>query len=352
MLYITEKEIKQILSEDVLKVCQILEKTFLSIHRKEYSLGGSNSASHGLRLQYTRENQHNTFIAMPGYIGAPFNISGIKWHGPLTKVSDSSRDSQYSLILNDPDTGIPVSIMSANTITDYRTAAVSLLAASKIAQPDSKYLGIIGPGKINRILTIGLLHKFKNITKILIKGRGAESTKLFVESIKNIFPEVICQICETTDQVCELSDIVSINTGFNFEKISDMPMIRTKYVKSNSLYLCSAFAHFPDTLIQNAYKITDLYAMYEEYAKELGYPTYKYLSNLGNRFSDLVNENKIHKADIIDLSSVVFGDRVIPHDGKIKLFSSGGISLCDIAVGHYVMKKAKKCNFGTELDYE
>ena len=352
MLYITEKEVKHILSENVIKVCQIIEETFLTIHRKEYSLGGQNNASHGIQLRYTKDNRHNMFIAMPGYLGEPFNISGIKWHGPLTKVTDSARDSQYILILNDPNTGIPISMMSANTITDYRTAAVSLLAACKIAHPDSKHLGIIGPGKINKILTIGLLQKFNNINKIFIKGRGRKSIDSFIETIKNICPDILCQICDTTDEVCEESDIVSINTGFCFDKISDMPIVRSKHVKSNSLYLCSAFAHFPDAMIENAHKITDLYAMYEEYARELGYPTYKYLSYLGNRFSDLVKENKIKKEDITDLSSIVYGTRIIPHDGKVKLFSSGGISLCDIAVGRYIMQIAQKSNLGIELDYE
>jgi ornithine cyclodeaminase len=352
MLYITEKEIKQILSEDVTKVCKIIEETFLIIDSKEYSLGGANRSSHGLRMDYTRENKHKLFIAMPGYLGNPFNISGIKWHGPMSKHNKATRDSQYSLILNDPDTGIPVSMMSANTITDYRTAAVSLLAACKIASPNSEILGIIGPGKINKILSIGILQNFKNLNKILIKGRGKNSIESFINEINKIFPNVECQICETTDQVCEQSDIVSINTGFSFEKISDMPLIKSKHTKPNSLYLCSAFAHFPDALIAESHKITDLYAMYEEYAKELGYPSYKYLSNLGNRFCDLVKENRIDKKDIIDLSSIVSGKQIIPNDGKIKLFSSGGIALCDLAVGHYVLQMAKKYNLGTKLNYE
>ena len=66
MLYITEKEVKHILSENVINVCQIIEETFLTIHRKEYSLGGQNNASHGIQLRYTKDNRHNMFIAMPG----------------------------------------------------------------------------------------------------------------------------------------------------------------------------------------------------------------------------------------------------------------------------------------------
>ena len=186
----------------------------------------------------------------------------------------------------------------------------------------------------------------------LMYALAGKSIESFIETIKNICPDILCQICNTTDEVCEESDIVSINTGFCFDKISDMPIVRSKHVKSNSLYLCSAFAHFPDAMIENAHKITDLYAMYEEYARELGYPTYKYLSYLGNRFSDLVKENKIKKEDITDLSSIVYGTRIIPHDGKVKLFSSGGISLCDIAVGRYIMQIAQKSNLGIELDYE
>ncbi len=50
------------------------------------------------------------------------------------------------LILNDPDSGIPVSVMDATWITAMRTGAATAVAAKHLARSDSRSVGIIACG--------------------------------------------------------------------------------------------------------------------------------------------------------------------------------------------------------------
>jgi len=351
MLYLSNKEVNSIINENLDFVYSTIKKVFQLIDHRDFSLGGKNKSSHGLRMDYQQNNQDNLFIAMPGYLGGEYNVTGLKWHGPMHKLDNINRDSNYTLILNNPQTGIPTCIMNANTITDYRTAGVSLLAAKALADKKTKKIGIVGPGKINLILAKGLLRYF-DIDQVWIKGRSEESAKSFKDHLLLAKKNIKISICSSIDEVCANSEIVSINTGFNFKNINEMPFIREKYVNPGSTFLCSAFVFFSDQMIKESYKITDLKAMYEEYKRELGSPTYKQLSNLGNRYIDLIEQKQIAYDDVIDLSSIVCGTYELKDNKKFRLFSSGGLSLFDIALGYEVYKIAIKNGIGVNLDYE
>ena len=50
------------------------------------------------------------------------------------------------LILNDPETGIPLAVMDCVWITAKRTGAATAVAAKYLARPDSEVTGILGCG--------------------------------------------------------------------------------------------------------------------------------------------------------------------------------------------------------------
>jgi len=90
---------------------------------------------------------HDTFIhAMPAYLPR-MSAAGIKW---VSGYPENFRQGlpyiSGLIILNDPNTGLPISVMDATWITAKRTGAATALAAKYLARPDSKILGIIGCG--------------------------------------------------------------------------------------------------------------------------------------------------------------------------------------------------------------
>jgi ornithine cyclodeaminase/alanine dehydrogenase-like protein (mu-crystallin family) len=84
--------------------------------------------------------------AMPAYIPALRSV-GIKWVGGYPE--NQKRGLPYItglLILNDDQTGFPLSVMDCTWITAKRTGAATAVAAKYLARPESESVGILGCG--------------------------------------------------------------------------------------------------------------------------------------------------------------------------------------------------------------
>lgn len=84
--------------------------------------------------------------AMPAAIPAQ-KAAGMKWVGGYP--GNSERGLPYItglLILNDPETGIPIALMDCTWITAQRTGAATAVAAKYLARPGSDTVGILGCG--------------------------------------------------------------------------------------------------------------------------------------------------------------------------------------------------------------
>jgi ornithine cyclodeaminase/alanine dehydrogenase-like protein (mu-crystallin family) len=98
----------------------------------------------------------NFIHAMPAYIPA-MNSAGVKWVSGFPE--NYKRGLPYInglLILNDPETGVPMSVMDCAWITAMRTAAATAVAGRRLARPDSSVLGILGCGVQGRTNTEAL----------------------------------------------------------------------------------------------------------------------------------------------------------------------------------------------------
>ena len=88
----------------------------------------------------------NFIHAMPAYIPA-MRSAGVKWVSGFPE--NYRRRLPYItglLILNDPETGLPMSVMDCVWITAMRTGAATAVAAKYLARPDSSVVGMLGCG--------------------------------------------------------------------------------------------------------------------------------------------------------------------------------------------------------------
>jgi len=99
--------------------------------------------------------------AMPAYIPS-LESAGMKW---VSGYPDNQKKGlpyiSGLLILNDPDTGIPISVMDCTWITAMRTGAATAVAAKYLARKDSSSVGIIACGVQGRSNLEALLCLFK-----------------------------------------------------------------------------------------------------------------------------------------------------------------------------------------------
>lgn len=88
----------------------------------------------------------NFIHAMPAYIPA-MKSAGVKWVSGFPQ--NQERGLPYIsglLILNDTETGLPISVMDCVWVTAKRTGAATAIAAKHLARPDSSVVGILGCG--------------------------------------------------------------------------------------------------------------------------------------------------------------------------------------------------------------
>lgn len=84
--------------------------------------------------------------AMPAYIPA-LEAAGLKWIAGYP--GNQAKGLPYIsglLVLNDPETGLPLAVMDATWITAQRTGAATAIAAKHLARKDSTTVGIIACG--------------------------------------------------------------------------------------------------------------------------------------------------------------------------------------------------------------
>jgi ornithine cyclodeaminase/alanine dehydrogenase len=103
--------------------------------------------------------------AMPAYIPS-LESAGMKWVSGYP--GNQNKGLPYIsglLILNDPDTGIPVSVMDCTWITAKRTGAATAVAARYLARKDSSSVGIIACGVQGRsnLEALSCIFRIKNV---------------------------------------------------------------------------------------------------------------------------------------------------------------------------------------------
>jgi len=89
----------------------------------------------------------DSFIhAMPAYV-SKHSAAGMKWvSGFPDNLAGKLPYISGLLILNDPETGFPVSVMDCTWITAKRTGAATAVAAGFLARKDASTLGIVACG--------------------------------------------------------------------------------------------------------------------------------------------------------------------------------------------------------------
>lgn len=125
----------------------------------------------------------NFIHAMPAYIPA-LKSAGMKWVSgfPLNHERGLPYISGL-LILNDPKTGLPISVMDCVWITAKRTGAATAIAAKHLARPESSVVGILGCGVQGRSNLEALSVVF-SLKKVKAYDVNPKASSLYAEEIE------------------------------------------------------------------------------------------------------------------------------------------------------------------------
>lgn len=365
LLYLSEPDMLAAGVDDVVACTECMEELLITMDKGDYLMGGENANSHGTMITFPenpkfpnmpKAGPDRRFMAMPAYVGGATAMAGMKWYG--SNVENRKQGLPRSILmvmLNDKDTGAPLSLMSANLISAYRTAGIPGAGVKNLAVKNAKVLGVVGPGVINitAIQTFAALRPTLDTLKI--KGRGKESIDRCIAFVKEKVPQFkTIKVVDTLEECVRDSDILSFatSTSMGMDR-TQYPFVDETWIKPGALFCVPGSCDFSDDFICSgkAKLVCDNIRLYEAWQEEYPYPTYNQIYIPGCLWLDLAHDGKLEKSKIVNLGAILAGKQQGRKDDKeVIIYSVGGMPVEDVAWGKIVYQNALKKGIGTKLN--
>jgi ornithine cyclodeaminase/alanine dehydrogenase-like protein (mu-crystallin family) len=361
-LYLSEPDMIAAGVTDMASCIEVMEQTFVLLHRGDYRMSGSNNDSHGALLKFPEtapfagmptDAPDRRYMAMPAYLGGDYGTTGVKWYGSNQDNRDKGLPrSILMFMLNDTDTGAPLALMSANLLSAYRTGAVPGVGAAWLSMPQSRVVGIVGPGVMARTSLEAFVAARPGIDTVKVKGRSAASVARFAEWVSQTFPHLAVVEVETIEDAVRDSDIVTYCTTNPAGDVSKYPLVQREWVKPGAFLSMPSACNLDDAMVgEGVVTVLDNTRMYEAWAVEHGYPSHREVSLIGCKFVDLRHAGVLAPQDLVDLGAVVAGDATGRRtDEDIIVLSVGGMPVEDVAWGTTLYRNAIDKGIGTKLN--
>ncbi|QJB38084.1 2,3-diaminopropionate biosynthesis protein SbnB [Chitinophaga oryzae] len=321
MKYINEKDVRA-MGTSWPEVFQAIRDATAAIRRNDYS--------QPLKPYLRYKDPRNRIIAMPAYLGGPFDTAGIKWIAsfPGNIAKDIPR-AHSVIILNEADTGVPYAIINTALVSAIRTAGVtgavtdSYLAARKA--PGKLTAGIIGMGPI------GQMHLD------MLNGAFAESIEKVL--VYDLNEKVLSQVAATTgipvercgswEEVFDQADIFMTCTVSGKRYIDRPP-------RAGALYLNVSLRDFEPAFMQAA----DLIVVdnWEEVCRE----------NTDIEWMHL--HHGLQEKDVATIGAVLLDGILADGPGRSVMFNPMGMSVYDMAVARYYYDLSASLAVGAVLE--
>jgi len=273
---------------------------------------------------------------MPSYVER-LNISSVKIVNshPLNPSRSGLPTVMATILLIDPSTGFPLSIMDGTYLTALRTAAAGIVAIKYLAKEDFRVVGIIGAGVQGRMQARFLLTIFKDqIEELriydLVKAKCEELRKSLMQEfdVSNI------RVTENPEATVKGADVIVTVTP------SRKPIIMNDWI-SPGVHLNCMGADAPgkqevDPNILKRAKIVVDDVEQAVHSGEINVP---------------ISMGLLTKDDIYgELGEVVAGiKKGRESDQEITIFVSTGLAIQDTAVASLAYRLAREKGLGTEI---
>jgi ornithine cyclodeaminase/alanine dehydrogenase len=265
--------------------------------------------------------------AMPAYIPS-IPSAGMKW---VSGFPENQRKGlpyiSGLLILNDPETGIPLSVMDCTWITAKRTGAATAVAAKYLARPESSSVGIIACGVQGRsnLEALSCLFKVQRVKAYDISPKAAQKFKKEMSDALDVEIEIV----ERPKQAVANMDIV-VTSGPILKHPE--PVIEAGWLSPGAFASPVDFDSYWKT---GALEEIDKLATDD--AKQMSY----------YRMAGYFQNTPEPYADLGEIAAGTKPGRQSPDERAMSI--NLGLALDDMATAPLVFRRAVKMGIGTEL---
>jgi ornithine cyclodeaminase len=239
------------------------------------------------------------------------------------------------LTLFDPATGVPRAILDATAITDMRTGAMTAVGAKYLARRGSKVLGHVG-ARGTAYWNVRLLDHLFDFDEIRVHSRRPESRDAFAARLSADLGKTVIATTSWESTVRDADIVVEAS-----RLTEPTPLLRTDWIKPG------AFVVPYGTMSAVELSLTDI--MSKLVVDDWGQCRQGPLGALRAH----VNAGKLSEQTLhAELGQIVAGAKPgRERDDETILFWHRGLSLSDIALGHAMLRKAKRLDIGQRLRF-
>jgi 2,3-diaminopropionate biosynthesis protein SbnB len=293
---------------------------------------GESSLPHSTFLRFPN-NQSNRIIALPAYLGAEWEIAGVKWVSSFPGNLEAGLDRASALVvLNSPQTGRPEAILEGSIISAKRTAASAVLAALCLYMGDKMdRVSLIGCGLINFEIARFLLLVRPEVRRLVVYDLDSARGEQFKRKCQKAFGGVEVEVAEDLETVLGSSSLISIATTAASPYIDDLSA-----VAPGSAILHVSLRDLAPKVILSCDNVVD------DADHVCRASTSVHLAE------QLTGSRKFIRCALSDILSERAGAR--SDAGNIVIFSPFGLGILDIAVGKLVRDLGLKLGRGTIIE--
>lgn len=319
ILMLSEEDIREIL--DPQTVIAIVEDVFRS-------LANGTPIMPAISRITVDESANNFFLILPSAL-TDQGIVGMKWFSGFMTPKPGYPFSHGNLILVcDTQTGSPLAITGASTITAMRTAGGhAVIAAKYLARKNPMTLSVLGCGNQARAGIRGFLTQFASLERINIYDSWQGS----MDSIEALYGDKV-QIVKHTNPESAIQGADIILTVSTAKEIQVRP---ETIAKGTTLLALNAFVDVDPKISETADKW-----VLGNWAED----THNIIDSPLLRHDYPLDENRVY-AEMADIVSGKKAGR--ESDDEIILYTHMGMGVFDIACAHAAYKKATKMNRGS-----
>ena len=281
------------------------------------------------------ENVLGRINAMPGYIGGAYNMAGIKWigSGPMNYKKGLPRAS-VTVVLNDPDTKLPVCVADGTAISTVRTGASGGVAMELLARSDARVLTICGAGAQAHTQLEAALISRPTLQKVNVYDIIPANADRFIAVNKEKYPHITFVNASDIEAAVKESDIIDCVT------LATEPFIKGKLLKKGALVMNMSDYEVENDCVELADKVV---VDFWESIK------HRMISTVALMWRDgLFKDEQLHA----ELGEILVGKKCPREsDDEIIYFNAVGAGILDIAVAARCYQKARRENIGITVPF-
>ncbi|MEP0072058.1 MAG: ornithine cyclodeaminase family protein [Marinomonas sp.] len=156
------------------------------------------------------QEKHDTFALLPAWTQ---DVLGVKTFTHYPRNPEKGRLMVAAqVLLFSKETGAPLALVDGTSLTYWRTAAISALAASYMARKDASTLLLFGTGELASYMALAHA-SVRPITKVYVHGRSVDKMQATQQKIQQARPDIEVVICDRYKEVITQVDIISCATA-------------------------------------------------------------------------------------------------------------------------------------------